>query len=205
MTFKPEQQTLALAGLFQAASLVETLAKTAKAEESALRTSINSIFVISPLTVEDVYGSTHAVNKGIKALKHALQREHKAINADTIRYALTLIHLEKQLKKDNKRLNSLSERITAAQKQLHHFDCLHENVMANLASIYLDTISTLPTRIHVIGKAEYLQSKLYADKIRSLLLAGMRSAVLWRQTGGRRWHLILKRKRMITLVNSFLT
>ena len=32
-----------------------------------------------------------------------------------------------------------------------------------------------------------------ADEIRSLLLGGIRFAWLWRQLGGRRWHLIMRR------------
>ena len=36
-----------------------------------------------------------------------------------------------------------------------------------------------------------------ADRIRALLLAGVRLAWLWQQLGGRRWHLILRRKPLL--------
>jgi len=65
-----------------------------------------------------------------------------------------------------------------------------------LAALYQDTISQLPFRIHVTGKVEYLRDTLVANKIRALLLAGIRSAVLWHQLGGRRWHLFFYRKRI---------
>jgi len=38
---------------------------------------------------------------------------------------------------------------------------------------------------------------LLANKIRTLLLAGIRAAVLWRQMGGNRWQLLFSRKDII--------
>jgi len=35
-----------------------------------------------------------------------------------------------------------------------------------------------------------------ANRIRALLLAGIRSAVLWYQLGGRRWRLVVYRRRI---------
>jgi high frequency lysogenization protein len=33
--------------------------------------------------------------------------------------------------------------------------------------------------------------------VRALLLAGIRAAFLWRQLGGRRWKLVLQRRRLL--------
>ena len=35
------------------------------------------------------------------------------------------------------------------------------------------------------------------DKIRACLLAGIRSAVLWRQVGGSKWQLLFHRKKLV--------
>jgi high frequency lysogenization protein len=59
--------------------------------------------------------------------------------------------------------------------------------------LYQRTISQLDRRIHVVGSAELLQQNGVAAKIRTLLLAGVRGAWLWQQSGGRRWHLVLRR------------
>jgi high frequency lysogenization protein len=45
----------------------------------------------------------------------------------------------------------------------------------------------------VTGNPTYLQNTATADKVRALLLAGIRAAILWRQVGGQRWHLLFKR------------
>ena len=65
-----------------------------------------------------------------------------------------------------------------------------------LATLYQDTISRLAHRIQVEGQMDYLQNEYVANRVRSLLLAGIRSAVLWHQLGGRRWRLIFYRKRV---------
>jgi len=71
-----------------------------------------------------------------------------------------------------------------------------ERSFRQLAGLYQDTISTLSYRIQVQGKVEYLKDDDVANKIRALLLAGIRSAVLWYQLGGRRWRLLIYRRRV---------
>ncbi|MEK7758734.1 MAG: DUF489 family protein, partial [Pseudomonadota bacterium] len=41
-----------------------------------------------------------------------------------------------------------------------------------------------------------LSNPAIADKVRAALLAGIRSAVLWRQLGGRRWQLLFSRGKL---------
>ena len=42
-----------------------------------------------------------------------------------------------------------------------------------------------------------LQQPNNASKIRALLLAGIRSARLWRQLGGHRWQLVISRRKLL--------
>jgi high frequency lysogenization protein len=70
-------------------------------------------------------------------------------------------------------------------------------VIGNLADTYKQTLSTLSFRIKVAGNPQILQNSHNANKVRALLLAGIRAAILWRQVGGRRWHLLFNRKRYI--------
>jgi len=75
-------------------------------------------------------------------------------------------------------------------------DPQEEYDFAVLAALYQDTISRLTMRIHVKGVPEHLRKQDVADKIRALLLSGIRSALLWQQLGGRRWHLFVYKKRI---------
>ena len=88
--------------------------------------------------------------------------------------------------------------------QAEHFSTMHDNVMANLAGIYTDTLSTFNFRIHVTGNPIYLTNPVNTNKVRALLLAGIRSAVLWRQMGGSRWQLIFGRKQYSEIAKKIL-
>jgi high frequency lysogenization protein len=79
---------------------------------------------------------------------------------------------------------------------IKHFSETHDNVIAGLAEIYSDTISTFSFRIQVMGEYQHLQQPRIANRIRTLLFAGIRSAVLWRQLGGRRLKIILYRNKI---------
>ena len=98
----------------------------------------------------------------------------------------------------------LGERISQVKRQLHHFDLLDEQVLANLASIYSEHISPIGPRIQVAGTPIYLQQPLVQHKVRALLLAGIRATVLWRQVGGRRRHILFARKKLVAAARSTL-
>lgn len=197
MRYSTKDQAAALSGVFQAAELVDTLARTGQLSEEALTPSIHSIFVTSPDNVAEVYGGFDTLAMGRKTLESVLSRDSSAIQGDVIRYALALIHLEKKLSRNPKMLNTIGERLKRSKEQVEHFGMLHDNVMASLASIYLDTISTFRARIQVTGDMRNLQNPVNANRIRAILLAGIRSATLWRQCGGSRWHLFVSRKKLL--------
>lgn len=192
-------QLIALAGVFQASHLVEQIAKQGQAPADALNTSISSILCTNPDNVEAVFNGLSGLTIGFNILKQVLERNtSQSVHNDTIRYALTLIHLERKLNKAPSMLNTISERLDKAKNQAAHFATDHANVVANLASLYLDTISTFRPRIQVTGDPQYLQQQSNADKIRAVLLAGVRAALLWHQVGGRRWHLLFYRKKLLS-------
>jgi high frequency lysogenization protein len=55
------------------------------------------------------------------------------------------------------------------------------------------------------GEVSYLKDPEKVTCIRALLLAGIRSAVLWRQKGGRRWEIVLSRNKYMKVINKILS
>ncbi|MTI13317.1 high frequency lysogenization protein HflD [Sansalvadorimonas verongulae] len=204
MTHNESDCVLALAGLFQACSLVEKVAKTGQAPADTMETAIKSIFNTNPKDVPDVYGDVQSVHTGLRLVRGLLERDPEVVRSDTIRYALTLIHLERKVRGNGGMMNTIGDGINRARGQLNHFDHLHENLMASLAGVYLDSVSTFKTRVQVTGNLNNLQNPASANKIRASLLAGLRSAILWRQIGGRRWHLVFSRKSMLREASNLL-
>ena len=117
---------------------------------------------------------------------------------------MNLLGLEKRLYKNKSLQAELVKGIDQAKEQSKFFNPTHENVIANLASLYRETISTLGPKIMVNGKDGHLNQKHNADRVRMLLLSGIRSCVLWRHCGGKRLQFIIGRKRLLQAANSVL-
>jgi high frequency lysogenization protein len=188
-------QTIALAGIAQAAALVQQLATTGTADPIAMEASIASVLKIDSDNVIDVYGSLDGLKLGLKQLNEQMTG-YKIANPEQARYSASLVFLENQLSSRKDMLKSIQTGITKAQAQSEHFGLLHENVLANLGEIYQSTISTLQPRIMVNGEQAYLSRPEIANKIRACLLAGIRSAILWKQCGGTRWKFLFFRKKI---------
>jgi high frequency lysogenization protein len=199
-----EEQVIALAGIFQAAALVQQIAETSQYDNLALESSIKSLFVSDPDTTLSVYGDISGISLGLKTLKKAMQKKSDREYINIIRYTLSLVQLESKLNKQPQMLNIIGQRIDQAKNQAEHFSTLHENVVHNLASLYMDTISTFNLRVQVTGNPNHLKVAHNAALIRTALLTGIRSAILWRQTGGRRWNLIFKRNAIEAVVDRLL-
>ncbi|MGZ8162041.1 MAG: high frequency lysogenization protein HflD [Methylobacter sp.] len=196
-------QTIALAGIAQAAALVQQLATTGIAEPAAMEASIASVLKIDSDSVTDIYGGLAGLKLGLEQLNIQMTG-YKIANPEQARYSASLIFLEKQLSGRPEMIKSIKIGITKAQAQSEHFGLLHENVLANLGEIYHSTISTLQPRIMVSGEQEYLSRPEIANKIRALLLAGMRSAILWKQCGGTRWKFLFFRKKIQAEIQNLL-
>lgn len=196
MNQRQQQQAIALAAVFQAATLVEELARTGDISAEKSDPLIKSLFIQNPDDFNDIYGhAPKTLAVGLEQLNAACRRDPRGINPDVTRYALSLLHLERKLNKAPNMLSALGEGIEKANRQAEHFSPTHANTVAALADIYKQTLSQLSFRIRVTGNPTYLQNPATADRVRTLLLAGIRAAILWRQVGGQRWHLLFSRRR----------
>ena len=199
-----ESRTLALAGVFRAASLVNILANEGTLSEDDLRISVESIFETDPNDVIQVYGSIESLSVGFQTMLYQLGKDSENRNMDIARYVVSMLFLERRLMKNPDMLETLSSGVELASRQSEHFTTTHENVIANIADLYSRTISELGPRIMVNGEQSHLETTTISNKIRTVLLAGIRSAVLWQQLGGRRWHVIFSRGKYLKVAESFL-
>lgn len=197
-------QTLALAGVFQASSLVHQTATKGQCLQDPLEATIHSLFETDPGNTLDVYGDLYGLREGLKVLSRSMGEQPAGHDAQILRYSLSLVQLEARLRKQTGMMDTIGERIEQARRTVEHFGPTHPNVLRNLGGIYQDTLSTFKVKINVNGHRQYLEIEENAARIRACLLAGIRSAVLWRQLGGRRWQLILRRKRHVAIANGIL-
>lgn len=194
MSHDIHDRTLALAGVFQAAWLVHQIATRGMTDNAALEASINSVFKTDADSVEEVFGDTNGIITGLSVMKRQLGANKERYDLQITQYVVSLLHLARKASKRPLLLQDIGNGLHAAARQAESFHQLHENVLAKLADIYQNTVSTLPPKIIVQGQHGYLSNPDNANKVRSILLAGIRAAILWMQCGGSRWQVLFRRK-----------
>jgi len=194
--YSEQDRTLALAGIYQAARLAQQIGRRGMADTQAMTTCIYSLFQVDAESVEAVYGGPAGLANGLQVLYGQLEGSGGR-DMELTRHIIALIQLERRLSGRPEMLERITQGLGAATQRLEHFPMLHPNILAQLAEFYSATISTLQPRIIIRGEALHLQNPDNQHKIRALLLAGIRSAMLWRQVGGQRLQLLLHRRRII--------
>lgn len=189
------QQTLALAGVAQAARLVDQLSCTGSYPGQFMQASIHSLFRFDVEDSAAVFDGVAGVKLGLDTLSALLANQNGPEQRDINRYLFALLHLERRFAADAAMMDVVHARLQHASFKAEHFSDNVGEICQSIAGIYGDTLSQLRFRIKVTGSAQHLQDRQTADKVRALLLAGIRSAFLWRQLGGRRWKLVLQRRR----------
>ncbi|MCU8007066.1 high frequency lysogenization protein HflD [Shewanella oncorhynchi] len=197
-------RTMAFAGILQAIAQVQHLARHGELDNTELAASLNTILVTEPDNTADVYPDKVVLQKGYMLILNQLGDSSQK-DVEVTRYLVGVLTLERKLVRSNSGLGMLAERINQVNRQLHHFAITDEQVVANLASIYSDIISNLGPKIQISGNPVCLQRPIVQHKIRALLLAAIRSAVLWRQLGGKRRHLVFARKAIVDTAKKSLT
>ena len=186
-------QVIALSGVAQAATLVDQIARTGDTDNDAYQVSIGSLFEFDPPSTESVFGDVKGVGVGLATLQSILTPSNYAQQQMPARYLSGMIFLERKLSGNTDMMDVIHSRLEHTAYRATHFDDDTAGLASAIAAIYQDTISQFQYRIHVSGEADHLRNSKHADRIRALLLAGIRAAMLWRQVGGRRWHLLLRK------------
>jgi high frequency lysogenization protein len=193
-----ESRSVAFAAICQAAYLVDKIATKGICPDAvAFNASLKSIMRVESASPLEIFGGYESLEVGFKSMLDQLDNASNSRNMQVTKYIIGMIALEKKLSNNSGSLNLLGERINQVQRQLAHFEVDDSSVLANLDSIYRDLISTLGPKIQINGNPSCLQQDQTQHKIRALLLAGVRAAVLWRQIGGKRRQLIFSRKAML--------
>lgn len=187
---------MALSGIVQACDLVNQVARRGVADSAAVETSIGSLFEFDPDSVGDVYGGPGRLLTGLRQLRDFL---HGRVSRDSrvTRYVVSALHVERKLGSRGDLMSVIQERLNHIAEHARNATVMEDHVLGDLADLYTETISTLTPRILVNGEPQHLSNPNNVNRIRSLLLAAIRSAVLWRQCGGSRLQIVLGRRRLL--------
>jgi high frequency lysogenization protein len=198
-------RAVAFAALVQAAYMVDVIARKGTVDTDDFEACVHSILAEAADSPEQAYGGLRRLHTGLhlamRMLRGAPVPEAKAVVA----YGASLMRLERRLCSKPDMLARIAGGIGRARSQAEYFSsATHPSVIAGLAALYGDTLSTLAPRIIIHGKTEHLSQAANTDKVRTLLLAGIRAAHLWRTSGGGRLRLLLGRRRLLAEMQALL-
>lgn len=203
MTYTDEDRLIALAGVFQTAALVRDIARTGQYDSACVETSLSSLFIFDASSVPIVFGGSHNIRYGLKILHTQLQTPQQR-DIEIAQYVVALIHLADKLAQNEASLQAIANALDILNTNKKNFAWSISTLSAQLADIYQKHISAIQPQIIVRGEPGYLQSSDNAMLIRSLLFAGIRAAILWRQCGGKKRHLLFSRRKVAFLAKSLL-
>jgi high frequency lysogenization protein len=199
---------LALAGLAQAAKQVRQIADTGQAETAQLTVCLDSLFHFDAESTEAVYGGVPALRPGLKLLVDRWSNHSDAGSGDRDPALLQLVYSVLQLERRFSANPGLMEKVRSGLEQIsrqrEHWGPTHPTVLARLGELYASTLSTLRPRVIVQGNPVYLGQPTVVADIRATLLCALRSAVLWRQLGGRQTDFLFRRAAMLRTAQELL-
>ena len=204
--YSATDRVTALGGIFQAARLARDIARTGVCDAGAFEASRESLFEFEPDSVATVFGGRQGVRYGLRTLYTQLEKPQQR-DLEIALYVISLLNLADRLRAKPDSMKNLYDELSALARKRDQFELGDSVQHEQLARIYQDGISVLGPRIMVRGEPLHLQNPDNATRIRVALLAGIRAAVLWRQTGGKKWQLLLRRRAIAAsardLVDSF--
>jgi high frequency lysogenization protein len=200
MTTDFRSRVLALAGLLQALKLVRQIADTGHADGAAERIVLDSVFRIDADSVDAVYGGTASLRGGLLLLRDYLTE----LRGDDAlpKLAKAILQIERRFVADAGMAGHVLEGIRTLGGIAERQGSLHPEAISRLGQLYADTISHLRPKVIVQGNPHYLQQPEVVAEIRALLLASLRSAVLWRQMGGSMWDFVFARRAMMQAIEA---
>lgn len=199
---RSDERVLALAGLLQSCHLVTNLARTGLIGQDSITGCLETVFVTNPDTTLDVYGSGSGARTGLRLIMETVGDFRLSEHGDTLRYAMAVLGVEKRLRSNPDIMRSIGAGISAIQeyRSAQELSVSDVQCVERLSELYEQTAGRSEPRIRVLGVQKHLTDQTNQARIRALLLAALRSAVLWRQLDGRMTQCILGRARLLRSV-----
>lgn len=191
-------RVLALAGLVQSLAQVRRIAEHGQSDPSAAKAVLDSLFRVDAPSAEAVYGRSGALAPGLRVLHEYFDKSSgngRTRDETLLRLALAVLQLERRFAAEPGMVKAVGDGIARIAPRAEA-DSAHPDALNALGGLYAETLSQLRPKVMVQGNPHYLAQPAVVAEIRALLLAAVRSAVLWRQLGGSYWDFLFSRKAM---------
>lgn len=178
--------------MFRAVALCLDLARSGRCDDALFDASLSSVFTIDAEHSDAALGGRPSLRHGLDLLARHLDSQE--IDQNLLGVIGSVNTLARKLRRQPAREQRIREGIDAARRSVDNYGVGSDGAVARLAEIYVDCVSNLRPRVMVPGDARYLTQSRIVDRIRALLLAAIRAAVLWQQNGGNTFVLLWRRR-----------
>ena len=189
-----DNQTIALAGVYQSCLTVSNIAWKGIYVEEDFNPLISSVLKIDSKDIADIYIGLKHLKPGLMYLRKQLVGDAFSRDAEVTRYFDAINILVRNMNKKNEIISNLRDELSNHTENVTE-DNLHEHAEF-LSNLYLSTISKINPRIIVNGDNKHLTDNKNASMIRALLLSAIRSYILWQQSGGTKFRIFLFKKKI---------
>ena len=184
-----DEQTIALAGLYQCCHAVSEIAWSGKYNQEDFLPLIHSILKIDSASTKDIYIDLNQIKPGFEYLRKQIIGDIFTRSSETRRYIESLKILSNHLMGDQKTVTLMQSLLKELKENTD--DLTIDEKAEKLSGVYQKTLSKFEPRIIVNGENKYLTDPIQASRIRTALFAGVRATLLWEQLGGSKWKLFL--------------
>jgi high frequency lysogenization protein len=198
-----DEQTIALAGLYQSCYVVSNVAWKGEYNEQDFLPLINSILQIDSTIVKDIYIDIDNIKSGFIYLKKQIIGDIFTRSSETRRYIESLKILSNHLMGDQETVTLMQSLLKELKENTA--DLTIDEKAEKLSEIYQKTLSKFEPRIIVNGENKYLTDPIQASRIRTALFAGVRATLLWEQLGGSKWKLFLFKSSFSKTIDSYIS
>lgn len=194
-----EERTIALAGVLQACQQVQSLARMGSTSQEEMTSSLKSILVLDAVNTPAVFGGLSGVRAGLSLIADGVFTSTQGKDIELLRYTVSILQLQAQLYRDSEKFAQFASDV----ERLSSFS--EDDLIEACSDVYQKHVSSMRPQIIVQGESGHLQNPTIPPRIRALLLAAFRSAVLWQQKRGGRFRLLWERTRMQNAARRLLT
>ena len=197
-----DQQLYSLAALYQSCNAISRIAWEGQYDEKEFLPLIKSILDVDsddPLTI---YQQPISLKSGFEFLKKQVVDDIFTRSSETRRYISSIKDLVKRINTSNiideqfrKRIDRLNE---------NEYEKNTDNIVLEIGQLYQDTFSQLEPRIVISGDNQYLKQDLNAARIRTALMAAIRSVYLWKSCNGSDLKFFLFKKKYISRIREII-
>tara|TARA_B100001029_G_scaffold93389_1_gene76627 strand:- start:1985 stop:2605 length:621 start_codon:yes stop_codon:yes gene_type:complete len=197
-----DQQLYSLAALYQSCNAISRIAWEGQYDEKEFLPLIKSILDVDsddPLTI---YQQPISLKSGFEFLKKQVVDDIFTRSSETRRYISSIKDLVKRINTSNIIDEQFRKRIDRINE--NEYEKNTDNIVLEIGQLYKDTFSQLEPRIVISGDNQYLKQDLNAARIRTALMAAIRSVYLWKSCNGSDLKFFLFKKKYISRIREII-